>query len=325
MSIPLSLLKDTLSRAVGFATYGGPGLEKTRAARTLVPKIRVLEFESGSGALAPWIHRSKKGNGGWTEYTQEEREHSFGLFTEEYRKAEKTAPAPLIDLVSFDPMRAESYDEFVDDLGNFSTSMYNSLVIDAAAEFSQMTQSFSKGAGQEFEPMKLPLWAGAQERAGIAVRRIRSLREAGIFIYITGGEEIDKDYEQDPRALKLPPGATPPQPYLIKGSIQVPGKLVGVITHAVDNLFHGRMLNGQATWVAEKESISGGSAYWEAKDRWGRLGRFNAPNFKHILVKLYGKDNARAIYAAGQGVIQAGDEQASESASPIDSGDSSGS
>lgn len=303
MSIPISLLKETDSRAVSIGVYSGPGLHKTHAIRTMPPKVLLNDFEGGSGSLMPWIHRRKDSSSTvWTEYTDEDRTHAWELLKPEFRIDPETGrdlivdnpPAPLIDVVRYNPMRWEAYDEFVQDLGNFDARRYSSIATDSMQEFSQQTQTFSKGKGGEYNPMMLQLWGGAQERAAIAVRRLNALREQGLFIYVTGAEQIDMDYEQDPRSL--PQGVKPDQPYIIKGTISVPGKLVNTLVHQMDILLHGRYMNGKPMWVAQREPVGSGRATWEVKDRFGRLESYNKPDFKLLLAKLYGKDTVRAIY-----------------------------
>lgn len=300
MSIPLDLLKDTESRALGIVVYGGPGVNKTLAIRTLVPPIRMNDFEGGSGSLMPWIRRRRKSNESqWTEYTDVDREHAFSLLLPEYRDPEgvnkHSPPAPLIDVVIFEPMRFDSYDDLVTEVGNFEFQKYNSYALDPLYEMSQVHQSYSKGAGNEYTPMQLKLWGSAQERMAIALRRIRAFRDRGVFIYFTGGEDIDKDYAVDPRSL--PPGASPDQPFAIKGTVAVPGKLVGAVGHLTDIMMRARLMNGKLQWVAGKESLPGGTAPWETKDRFGRLDAYNVPDVKKLLVRMYGKDTARAIYS----------------------------
>jgi hypothetical protein len=305
MAIPLELLKATESAAPAIAIYGGPGVQKTLSVRTLPSPILLADLEGGSGSLTPWIRRKRNSDDSrWIEYTDEDRQKVYDLIREDFKQVQKggemvpdtdNLPAPLIDVIRYDPMRYETYNEYLTDLGNFQTARYNSFVTDSMHEFSQMTQTFSKGAGNEYAPMSLPLWGGAQERAAILLRRIKTLRQSGVFVYLTGAEAIDKDYEQDPRSL--PKGVQPDQPYIIRGTIEVPGQLVGKIVHAVDILLHARTMSGKPTWVAVPEPVGSGQASWQVKERFGRLDTHNAPNFKRMCVKLYGKDGARAIYA----------------------------
>lgn len=250
----------------------------------------------------PWIRRKRRSNEStWTEYADEDRAHAFSLLREDFRAADgpnkHSPPAPLIDVVTFESMRYESYDELVTEVGNFEYQKYNSYALDPLYEMSQVTQSYSKGAGNEFTPMHLKLWGSAQERMAIALRRIRSMRDRGIFIYLTAGEDVDKDYAIDPRAL--PPGATPDQPFAIKGTIAVPGKLVGAVGHLTDIMLRARRMNGKIIWVAGMETLPGGTAPWETKDRFGRLDAYNEPDIRKIIAKMYGKEAARGIYSNG--------------------------
>lgn len=306
MSIPLPLLALTESQAVGIVTYGGPGLNKTLAIRTLPPPILMMDFEGGTGSLIPWTRRSKQAlDGSWVNYTQEQRAQAFSLLPDNFLEACKyTPPAPLIDIIHYNSLDAAQYSQFMQDVSNINKKYYSSIAIDPLQEFSVTTQSFSKGEGNEQNPMELKLWAGAQERAAIAIRVLRGIRKEGMFYYITGGENIDKDYAVDPRSKIGAGGASgpPEQPYLIKGSIDVPGKLVGVVTHACDIMLRARIVNSKPTFVALQESLPGG-AWWECKDRFGRLPAFNPPNFKLILSAIYGKEGAKEIYAHGNNII----------------------
>lgn len=308
MSISLDLLKDTNSEAIAFGVYGGPGLNKTLAIRSLPGRVELHDFDGGTGCLMPWIRRKRRfDDPRWVEYTQADREHSFSLLNEVFRLDPQpdgsegpnkyNPPEPVVDVISYDPLHIESYVKFAENLGNFQVKAYEGLVVDSLHELSQTTQSLAKNlkGKSTFDPMELSWWSGAQERAAIALRRLRGLRADGVFVYVTGAEEIEKEYANDPRSA--PPGTKPDQPFSIKGSIQVPGKLVGAFGHNIDIMLHARTMNGKPTWVSTRETLTGGSgAVWETKDRFGRMDAYSAPNFKKILAQIYGKEGARAIY-----------------------------
>jgi hypothetical protein len=299
VGIPLELLKLTESRAWAGLTYGKPGLKKTNAAYTLPEPILFLDFEGGTNSITPWIRRRRRWNeSNWTVYSQSDRESIIPLLTPEVQKSIIRRPAPLIDLIWFDVLEAGSYEFFVQVLGNLDNSPYNSLVLDSLQEFSIDTQTFAKRLGgvHALDPMELKLWGGAQERAAIALRRMRNLRDRGIFIYLIGSENIDKDYVTDPRSL--PRGASPEQPFSVSATVNLPGKLVGTVEHVVDAIFRARALNGDPVWVTFPEPLPGGSVSWAAKDRFGRLDRFIPPNFHKIFAKVYGEAGRDAIYAS---------------------------
>lgn len=293
--IPKTLLTLTESRAPGICVYGGPGRKKTHSAYTLPGPVLLLDFEGGSGSVMPWVARKRNSDqSNWTIVSQEERELAQAMTREEYRGSIVRKPGPIIDCIWFDTLRYESYHEFVSILGNLP-GPYNSIVLDSMKEFSFDTQTFSKGAGGVFEPMELKLWGGAQERAAIALRRLKNLRDSGVVIYLIGTELIDKDYVTDPRSLQ--PGQRPEQPFSVTATVDAPGKLVGVIVHVVDILLHARPLNNEITWVSDPEPLPAGNCSWEAKDRFKRLERFNAPNFHAMFAKLYGAETRDKIYA----------------------------
>lgn len=301
MSIPLELLEATESMAVGICTYGGPGKKKTLATHTLPPPILLYSFEQGTGSLMPWVRRSRREDGEWTNYSQEDRMKAYELLSREVITLPDgtlefpTEPSPLIDVITYDNLSYESYDKFILELGNFDVREYNSLAMDSLQEFSVETQTYSKGSGGQYNPMELKLWGGAQERAAIVLRRMRNLRGRGVFVYLIGSEQIDKDYVTDPRSLKA--GQSPEQPFAIKATVNVPGKLVEVVSHTIDILLHATTMNGRTTWVSKPMPLPSGNCSWEAKDRFGRLPVYCLPNFRSILAKLYGKDTAKEIYA----------------------------
>jgi len=306
--IPLELLKNYQGRALGTCVYGNGGLKKTLAVRTLPYPILELDFEGGSGSLGPWTRRIRRWNESkWTTYSQEEREALLELVSPENKKLALYRAAPWIDIVSFDTMTSNletksspAYDHLNDILGNLDPT-YNSISVDPLVEFSQLTQSQSKmksGVGVH-EPMHVKLWQGAQERAAIMLRRLRELRDKGVFIYSTSSEFIDKDYGEDPR--EAAGGKVKEEPYSIKGTFNVPGQLVTKVNHMLDLQFHARSLNSSVVWVTAEEPARSGSFNWEAKDRTGRIpSKYVQPNMRDIISYVYGPEAQKAIYMAGR-------------------------
>lgn len=303
MSIPLPLLRLTEGRALGTVAYGGAGLWKSLAKHTLPPPILDFDFEGGNVALIPWIRRRRKWDSKtWEDVSQVDREAAFQLIAPE-KRATSIAPGPYIDTIWYDNMNRASYTEFVGDLGTFDTTKYNSLSLDSLMEFSFDVQTFSKPAGGEAEPIpNALLWAPIQERSGIALRRLRNYRDSGVFIYLTGQEVIDKDYVRDPRSKK--PGEQAPEAYSVKGTVDVPGKLVNAVQHTTDLMFHCRLMNGGPVWVTKPEPLPGGDANWETKDRTGRISdTYIRPNFRTIFKTIYGEEGASAIYASAKDLL----------------------
>lgn len=300
--ISQELLKMTGGRALGFCIYGGPSMKKTLGVHTCPPPIQLHELEGGGEGLIPWIRRVREWNGEWEVYSQEHREKAYSMLSESIREVDKAKgfikPGPYIDLIHYDSMDYQTYNKLVENIANFSPEHYNTFAIDSLQEFAQDTQTFSKGDGRSFEPMTVNLWGPAQERASILLRKIRNYRDKGVFVYLTGSEMIDKDYVTDPRETKT--GMRPEEPYSVKGTVALPGKLAGALTHLVDIMLHARPLQGEAKWISQAEPLPGGSAHWEAKDRTGRLGeKYNEPNVRKLLNQVYGEEGRRAIYAAG--------------------------
>lgn len=299
MSVDLTLLKSTDTRALGFCIYGPSGLRKTLGIHTLPPPILMIDFEGGTSSLMPWIARRRNWNSKeWTSFTQEDRVNYLSRVPPAVQSlsAIRIQPGPLIDVVWFDPMDVASYDYLVQVVAEIDTKYYSTVAVDSLQEFSADIQTFSKGAGKQHLTMTdTGAWGPAQERAAILLRRLRSLREKGIFQYFTCSEQIDKDYVVDPRNQKQ--GARE-EPFSIKGTANVPGKLTSQLQHFCDIMMHARFMGPNPVWVAKAEPIGGSGASWEAKDRTGRLTEdYNPPNIRLILDQIYGEETRRKIYA----------------------------
>lgn len=305
--IPQALLKLTECRALGICPYGGPGMKKSNGIHQCPPPILEIDFEGGAVSALPWVRRRRNWDSQeWTDYTQEERELVYNQATKGLDASQLTSeygvvvkPAPYIDLVWFDPLEWGAYEKVVELIGNFDSSYYNTLAIDGLKDFSQETQTFSKGQGNWKETMSGMMWGGAQERLAILLRKARDYRNKGVFIYLTAGELIDKDYVKDPREMKK--GDQPQEPYSVKGTVNLPGKMAGELQHLVDCMAHARPVNGKATWVFTPEPLPGGVAHWEAKDRTGRIKElWSPPSVRRILDQIYGEEIRRQIYAVGR-------------------------
>jgi hypothetical protein len=197
-------------------------------------------------------------------------------------------------------MAVEPWNELTRDIGNFDYNYYNTLAVDSLQEFSVGAQTFSRGLGREQLTMnEIPFsWVQAQERAAQKLRILRNFRDKGVFIYLTGSEDISKDYVKNP----MERGAGGQEPYSVRGTINLPGKLAEALAHLPDLLFHAKLINMQIKWVCEPEPLPGGGAWWDAKDRYGRLDKYCEPNFRKIFKQLYGQEGMEAIYAAGKQV-----------------------
>ncbi len=307
--IPLELLKLTESRAPGMAVYGGPGLKKTFAIHSCPYPIRLHDFDKGTAPLIPWIRRRRNWDQpSWTTLNQANRQAAWEMLPAELRQQATIRPNPLIDIISYDVFSAESYNHFIMLIGNLDPQ-YNTEAVDSLQELSIEVQSFTKGLKVQDPMMKLVaalepienalLWGPIQERTAIALRRLRSYRDSGIFVYMTGSEVIDKDYVNDPRAKSK--GSAPEEAYSIKGTINLPGKMASTVPHLVDILAHARSVNGSVKFVTQHEPLPGGAASWEAKDRFGRLDKYMEANVRAFFDQIYGESESAAIYKSGKG------------------------
>jgi|HubBroStandDraft_1064217.scaffolds.fasta_scaffold00148_29 hypothetical protein len=297
--IPPSLLTATLGRAPGFCVYGGPGLYKTHAVHTLPPPILHLDVgEGGASSILPWLRRSRLASQReWWVYNDDDRQSFIELLDDATRKLILYKPRPYIDTVSFDNTSFEDFDRFTEIVANFDVVQYNSLVLDSLHEFAELSKTNARGAGNYDKLMTevAHSWIRAQERSAQKLRKLRNYRDSGVFIYMTGSEDIAKDYVQSPLE-KRPTGSQAPEAYSIRGTVDLPGKLAGALSHIPDVLCHARLINGRPVWITEPEMLPGGGAHWDAKDRFGRLERYETPNFRVLTEKIYGKEAMRAIY-----------------------------
>jgi hypothetical protein len=319
MSIPLELLRHTEGRAPGIGIYGGAGLKKTHAISTCPPPVYLFDIgEGGTASVIPWIRRFRNWDSTkWLDFTDADRQQALdmldprikfelgrdGSLKQENGWRIKYKPAPLIDVVHYDNMVYESYETFTADIGGFEVRSYNTLALDSLQEFSVETQTYSRGKGNEAKTMnEVPFsWIRAQERAMVQLRKIRNYRNSGVVIYMTGGEDISKDYVNNPLSKKEEGGsARPEEPYSIRGTVGLPGKLAEGLAHLPDVLCHVRLMNGEPTWITEPEPLGGGTAWWDSKDRYGRLPKYINPDVRAMFKKIYGEETANAIYAAGR-------------------------
>lgn len=300
MAISQDLLKATEGRAPGALTYGAAGLKKTNAIATLPYPVLMYDIgEGGTASITPWVRRRRRSyETQWTEYTDADRQTAFDLLNDEVKATVPLKPAPYVDVISYDNMTVEAWDDLTRDIGNFDFGYYNSLATDSLQEFSVSAQTFSRKKGNEMLTMnEVPFaWVQAQERAAQRLRMFRNFRDRGVFIYMTGSEDISKDYVKNP----MQRGNQDAEPYSIRGTVNLPGKLAEGIAHLPDLLFHAKLINMQVKWVSQPEALPGGGAWWDGKDRYGRLDKYCEPNFRRIFDQLYGEEGRKAIYASGR-------------------------
>lgn len=304
MSIPLDLLASTNFEAPCFCVYGGPGLHKSHSTHTLPYPILVHLFEpGGSASYLPWIARQRQsGDREWMTLTQQQRE-KFATFVnvEKVAYPSQVKPAPLIDVITYDNTDWVSYQHFVENMGNLDYSYYNSVVIDSLQEWSFDTRTFTKGEKNKGKLMnEIPFsWVQAQERANMALRELASYKRKGVCVYLIGAETISKDYVKSP--MEKGKGEQAQEPYSIKGTVDLPGQLASGLGHTPDILMHARLVNNKSIWMTEPEMLPGGAAWWDAKDRWGRLSKAVYPNFRTIFDQLVGgQEERKVIYGAAR-------------------------
>lgn len=302
MAIPKELLTTTLLRAIGFCPYGGPGMRKTFAIHTLPPPILLLDYEGGAISLLPWIRRMRRWDTAWVTTTDQQRADAFNSLSEENQVYVKTStrvnPGPLVDVIFFESDNPTCYEKSKKAVTEFNVAHYNSLAVDSMHEFAYSSQVFAKEQKniEQSEPMHVKAWGPAQERARIMLKQIRRYRDQGIFVYVSGAEQIHKDFVVDPRE-----SSKPETPHNVYGSVEVPGKLVNDYNHLFDIVAHSRLLNGEIVWVPRPEALTSGDAYWYGKDRTGRIkSRFPKPNIRTLLDEIYGKETRNAIYSIGE-------------------------
>lgn len=294
------LLQATSGRALGLVVYGGPGLRKTLAAHTLPGPVLLHDFEDNTVPLLPWIRRTRQSSSRqWTEVSQDERLVNWNRLDRkkqaEGRELYNIGPQPLIDVIHYDGLDPASWTHLAENVATFDPQQYSSEMVDSLNEMSFDAQTFSKSQSgvNKLDPMVVKLWAGAQERMKIILRQLRSRRAQGVFVYITSGEHIEKDYVTDPREAK---GGRVDEPYSVKGTIRVPGQLTEDIQHVCNVMLHAKTMMGQPRWASVREALPGGSAHWETKDSTGRLPDYVEPNWRRVFDHIYGEDTRKAIY-----------------------------
>lgn len=297
--VNVELLAMTGMNALSICVYGGPGLRKTQGIHTLPPPVEMHCLEDTINSLLPWVRRVRHCQAKqWSLIGDDIRQRAYESVPESKRLTNVKA-GPLVDVVKYDPLDPQVHEKLLVNVSGFRKDLYSSIAIDSLQELSVEEQTFAK-AGKGIaatEPMVLNLWPAVQERTAIMLRRLRTYRGEGIFVYFTGSEDIEKDYVQDPR--ELPAGVKADQPFNIRGSVNVPGKMTALVQHVTNIMAHARMMNGQPRWVVKSEPIGVGGAHWDAKDDTGRLPDYNEPNIRKMMDVIYGEQTRRDIYQSG--------------------------
>lgn len=302
MSIPIELLQEYGDSAIGIVVYGNAGLYKTNSIYTLPPPIMMSNWDKGPMSLLPWLRRVRHWDSKqWRDVSPEARTRAYERLNEQAKarvQANRIPPNPFIDMITYDNMNVDSYAQWEVDILSLDASEYNSVAVDSLQEHSSGLQTQFKGKGREMEDMQSKHWGEVQSKNIAALRYLRNLKDRGLFVYLTGSEFIDKDYVTDPRSAGK--GNAPQEPFIIRGTINVTGKLVPAVQHCTDIMFRARTLNGQVVWVKDEEPVGAGGAMWQAKDRTGCLKqKYNPPNVRLVLDDIYGEEVRKLIYSHG--------------------------
>lgn len=304
--ISKQLLAATNFSAPAIVVYGGPGLKKSLAIHSLPPPVLDLQFEEGgSSPILPWIARVRDYNEKtWRTFSQEDRLLHASLLNEKVKKS-YISPAPYIDVIKFDVTKAESWEHLKETLGNLDYKYYSSVALDSLQEMSWTSRSFTKGAARMDQTMQsIPFsWSRAQEYVHMALRNMRVLTKEGIVTYMVGSQGISKDYVKSPYEKEK--GEQTQEPYSVKGTVDLPGQLADALPHQPDILCHAVLINNEPAWFTEPQMLPGGVAWWDAKDRYGRLPKLITPDVKAMFIKLYGEEGMKVIYGAAKASLVA--------------------
>lgn len=151
---------------------------------------------------------------------------------------------------------------------------YKTLVIDSMSELARL--AFARDMAKDSTDMEtfydIRNWTGATERIAIVIRRLKDFRDfggeyKGLHIYLTANEQIDREYPKGSSIGRK--GEPAPEPFAIKGMLDLPGKVMPeTIGRGCNCVLRIRRVNGKPTLIARPESISG-SAEWIVKDHLG--------------------------------------------------------
>ena len=218
--------------------YGEFGTHKTRFIRTFPHPIRLLDFDLGTRSIQDDIAK-----GG-------------------------------IDVIHFDSEDPSTYERGLEHIANFDFNKYATLAVDSAAELEKSCIAKAKDVSNH-EFIELSDWNPAGERFGKAIRQLRWYAIAyGVQVIITSNEEIDKEYAKGGAYIKDGGKLVAQEPTSIKGLPDLAGKWSKKAARLVDLIGHSRVVNSEPFIVFRREAIGGGGAFWEVKDRTGKLEKF---------------------------------------------------
>jgi hypothetical protein len=175
-----------------------------------------------------------------------------------------------IHMVHYDPEDPDTHRQLVEAVGNFHPEKFASLILDSgdSLERAAMTRSM-EASHHDF--MELNDWNPSGERFGQVIRQLKWYALAyGVQVLVTSNEDIDKEYIKG-AFVKEGKSLVAQEPISIKGLPSLSGKWAKKSARLPDIILHSRYLNGSPVFCARRESVGGGGANWETKDRTGKL------------------------------------------------------
>lgn len=145
---------------------------------------------------------------------------------------------------------------------------YKTVAFDSASDLSRLFFSKDMGKGpNDMETIRgMSNYPGTTERLNMLVRRCKNLRDRGVEVVFTAHEDIQKVYGRGGAMAKK--GERPQEPIAVKGWPDMPGQRTpDEFCRACDNVLRMRYESGKTVWVGRRESLAGGTDYWEVKDR----------------------------------------------------------
>ena len=187
---------------------------------------------------------------------------------------EVRAAGDQVQMTHYDPEDPSSYEKLAVAIGNFDPRRFTSLIIDSgdSLERAAMTRAMQLS---DHAFMELPDWIPSGERFGKVARQLKWYTLAyGVQVLVTSNEDIDKEYGKG-AFVKEGKGLVAQDPIAIKGLPSLAGKWAKKACRLPDVIARSRYLNNEPVLVVRREAIGFGGAYWETKDRTGKLEHAN--------------------------------------------------
>jgi hypothetical protein len=205
-----------------------------------------------------------------------------------------------IDVTHYDSDDPQAYDRVLESVANFDKAKYRALAVDSASELEKSTLAKAKSV-RGGELIELPDWNPSGERFGILIRRLRWLAIAyGVQCIVTSNEDIDREYAKGSAFVKDGQKLVMQEPTSIKGLPDLAGKWAKKCCRLFDLIGHSRIVGGARPYPVisfVRESIGGGGAHWEVKDRTGKLEKYKnglcPPDWNELWGVIKGGDYSR--------------------------------